>query len=98
MTDLGWIGLWLLVAAGLVILVELAVMAVWGFAMGKRARTLTQMMETERGLLEADLERLRLAIDEMHRLWRPYEKALRWLRHPLVIALLQSYRRRGAAR
>jgi hypothetical protein len=97
-TQLGWIGVWLLVAAGLAILVELALMAVWGWAIGKRAQTLSEGLQTERGLIESDLQRLRLAIEETRRLWQPYGKALRWLRHPLVIALLQSYRRRATAR
>jgi hypothetical protein len=97
-TELGWIGVWLLVTAGLAILVELIVVAVWGLAMGKRARLLAEQLQTERGLLESDLQRLRLALEEMQRLWKPYRRALRWLRHPLVIALLASYRRRLAAR
>jgi hypothetical protein len=97
-TQLGWIGVWLLVAAGLAILLELTLMAVWGLAVGKRARLLAEGLETERGLIESDLQRLRLAIAETERLWQPYRKALRWLRHPLVIALLQSYRRRATAR
>jgi hypothetical protein len=97
-TDLGWIGVWLLVAAGIAVLVELILMAVWGLAVGKRARMLAEQLATERGLIESDLERLRFSIDEMQRLWKPYGRALRWLRHPLVIALLASYRRRLAAR
>jgi hypothetical protein len=97
-TQLGWIGVWLLVAAGLAILIELTLMAVWGLAVGKRARLLAEGLETERGLIESDLQRLRLAVAETERLWQPYRKALRWLRHPLVIALLQSYRRRATAR
>ena len=98
MTQLGWIGVWLLVAAGMAILLELTLMAVWGLAVGKRARLLAEGLETERGLIESDLQRLRLAIAETERLWQPYRKALRWLRHPLVVALLQSYRRRAIAR
>ena len=98
MTQLGWIGVWLLVAAGLAILIEMILVAVWGVAVGKRARLLAEALETERGLIESDLQRLRLAIEETERLWKPYHRALRWLRHPLVIALLQSYRRRAAAR
>jgi hypothetical protein len=97
-TQLGWIGVWLLVAAGLVILLELTLMAVWGLAVGKRARLLAEGLQTEQALIESDLQRLRHAIEETERLWQPYRKALRWLRHPLVIALLQSYRRRAAAR
>ncbi len=98
MTELGWIGVWLLVASGLAIVVEAGVMAVWGVAAGRRARQLVGRLEAERGLIEADLAKLRLAIEETRRLWEPYRKTLRWLRHPLIIALVQSYRRRVAVR
>jgi hypothetical protein len=97
-TQLGWVGVWLLIAGGLAILIEVTVMAVWGVAVGRRSRILAARLETERTLIEADLAKLRLAIEEMERLWRPYHKTLRFLRNPLVIALLQSYRRRAAAR
>jgi hypothetical protein len=97
-TQLGWTGVWLLVAAALVILLELTLMAVWSLAVGQRAQLLSEVLEAERGLIESDLQRLRLAMEETERLWRPYRKALRWVRHPLVIALLQSYRRRATAR
>jgi len=35
---------------------------------------------------------------ETQALWQPYAGLLRWLRHPLTIALIQSYARRRAAR
>jgi hypothetical protein len=97
-TQLGWVGVWLLIAGGLAILIEVTVMAVWGVAVGRRSRILAARLETERTLIEADLAKLRVAIEEMERLWRPYHKTLRFLRNPLVIALLQSYRRRAVAR
>jgi hypothetical protein len=97
-TQPGLIGVWLLVAAGLAILLELTLMAVWSLAIGKRARLLSEVLESERVLIESDIQRLRLAMEETERLWRPYRKALRWLRHPLVVALLQSYRKRATAR
>jgi hypothetical protein len=93
-TTLGWVGVGLLVVAGLAIVIESAVGAWWGMAVAKRALTLSKRLETERRLVEADLEKLRLALDETRRLWRPYRMILRWLQHPLVIALLGSYRRR----
>ncbi|HEV2036542.1 MAG TPA: hypothetical protein VGU71_20515 [Candidatus Dormibacteraeota bacterium] len=98
MTQLGWIGVWLLVAGGVAILIEAVVMTFWGLALGRRARILAARLETERQLIESDFAKLRLAIAEMERLWRPYHRTLRFLRNPLVIALLQSYRRRAAAR
>jgi hypothetical protein len=98
-TLLGWIGVWLLVAGAVAIVVEGVLALVWGVGLARRTRALSQQMETQRGRIEADLERLREAVDESTRLWRPYERALRWLRHPLTIALLESFaRRRSAAR
>jgi hypothetical protein len=92
----GWIGVWLLVAGAVAIVVEGAVAALWGLAMAKRTRALSEQLEAERGLIEADLQRLRSALEETRRLWKPYRRALRWLRHPITIALLQSYARRRA--
>jgi hypothetical protein len=97
-TTLGWVGVGLLVAAGLAIVVEAIVAALWGTAVAKRALTLSQRLETEPALVEADLEKLRLAVAETQRLWQPYRRVLRWLQHPLVIALLGSYRRRRLMR
>ena len=94
MTTLGWVGVALLVAAGLAILIEGAVAAVWGVGVARQATKLSERLQAERGLLEADLEKLRLATAETRRLWRPYRTGLRWLGHPLTIALWQSYRRR----
>ena len=96
MDTVGWIGVWLLVAGAVAIVVEGAVAALWGLAMAKRSRALSERLETERGLIEADVQRLRSALEETRRLWKPYRRALRWLRHPITIALLQSYARRRA--
>jgi hypothetical protein len=97
-TTLGWVGVGLLVVAGLAIVVEAAVAALWGAAVARRALTLSERLQTERGLIESDLEKLRLALEETKRLWRPYRLVLRWLQHPLVIALIGSYRRRRLLR
>ena len=96
MTSLGWIGVWLLVAGVVAIVVEGVLLAVWGMAIAKRSRVLQELVETERGLIEADLKRLQEALEETRTLWRPYRRVLRWLRHPITIALMQSYAgRRG---
>lgn len=96
MSSVGWIGVWLLVAAAAAIVIEGALAAVWALAVGKRTRALAERLQSEQTLLEDDVRRLRLALEEMEGLWRPYGRALRWLRHPLAIALLQSYARRRA--
>ena len=103
MTDATWallgtIGIWLLVAAALAIIVELVLVAVWGLAFGRRMRELTRRVDSEREQIQADVERLKHAIEETQALWRPYRRFLHWVRHPLVLALLGSYRRRMAAR
>jgi hypothetical protein len=95
---LGWIGVWLLVAGVVVIVAEGVLAVVWGMAVARRSRALQERVETERGLIEADLQKLRDALEETRRLWRPYRRALRWLRHPITIALMQSYAGRRVGR
>jgi hypothetical protein len=97
-TTVGWAGVGLLVAAGLAVVIEGMFAALWGMAVAKRALTLMERLETERRLMESDLEKLRLALLETQQLWRPYRTILRWLGHPLTIALLGSYRRRRLLR
>ena len=91
---LGTIGIWLLVAGVLAIVVELVLLAVWGSAVARRMRILVLYMEGERVVMQRDFEKLTRAIEESKMLWRPYGRALRWVRHPLVVAVLGSYRRR----
>jgi len=95
---LGWVGIGILIAAGLAIVIEAALAAFWGLAMAKRTMNLTERLKNEQAMIEADLEKLRLAMEETKRLWRPYRLTLRWLGHPLTIALLGSYRRRRMVR
>lgn len=96
--NLGKIGIGLLVVAALAFIVEMVLMAVWGVALGRRVLVLNERLEGERAQIRADVERLRLAIEETRKLWQPYSRVLRWLRHPLVLALLGSYRRRLVGR
>jgi uncharacterized protein YqgV (UPF0045/DUF77 family) len=90
------IGVWLLVVSVVAIAVEGVVAAVWAASLAKRSVALSERLESERTLIEADLERLRAAVEEAKRLWLPYRRILRWVRHPLAIALLESYARRRA--
>jgi len=98
LATLGTIGIWLLVAAGLVLIVELVLVAVWGAAMSRRMLALNESMSSQRAEIQADLERLRRAIEETKALWRPYRRVLRTLNHPLLLAVFVSVRRRRAAR
>lgn len=95
--DLGLVGIWLLVAGVLAIVVEGVVAAIWSIRISRKATAVSAKLAEERGRLQADVERLRLALAEMEALWQPYGRLLRWLRHPIAIALLQSYSRRRAA-
>jgi hypothetical protein len=88
------IGVWLLVVSVVAVVAEGVVAAVWTVSLAKRSLALSERLESERALIETDLERLRAAIEETKRLWRPYKRILRWVRHPLAIALLESYARR----
>jgi hypothetical protein len=94
MPGIGWVGEWLLAASAAAIVIEMAVAGVWAVRLARRARTVALQIQSEQALLQADVERLRALIEETRRLWQPYARALRWLRHPLVAALLVSLRRR----
>jgi len=93
---LGTVGVWLLVAAGLLLVVELVLMAVWGVSMSRRMLALNESISTRRAEIQADLERLGRAIEETRVLWQPYRQVLRTLNHPIVLAVLASVRRRRA--
>ena len=95
--DLEAIGIWLLVGAVVLIVLEGGLAAVWSMRLARRARTLSERLAAEQAGLQADLERLRAAMAETKVLWQPYRKVLRLLRHPLTIALMQSFARRRAA-
>ena len=90
------IGVWLLVVSVVAMVLEGVVAAVWAVSLAKRSVALSERLESERTLIDADLERLRAAVEEAKRLWLPYGRILRWVRHPLAIALLESYARRRA--
>jgi sirohydrochlorin ferrochelatase len=90
----GWIGIGMLIAAVLAIVIEGVVAALWSLRIAKAALLLSERLESERAEIEADVAKLRSALEEMRRLWQPYRRALRWVQHPLVIALFASYRRR----
>lgn len=96
--DYGEIGIALLVIGGVAIVLEGALAAYWSFRISRRARELSERLATEQSMVQGDLERLRLAMAETEVLWQPYARLLRWLRHPLTIALMQSFARRWAAR
>ena len=95
--DLGLVGIWLLVGSLVAIVIEGVLAAVWSTRLARKAKALSERLAEERARLQSDVERLRLAVAEMEVLWQPYGRLLRWLRHPITIALLQSFARRWAA-
>ena len=95
-SELGWIGSSLLVIGVLAIVVEMALAGIWSVRLARKSRALSERLAAERALLQADVERLRAAIAETEVLWQPYGRLLRWLQHPLAIALVQSLMRRRA--
>jgi hypothetical protein len=97
LTTLGWTGVALLIVGFVAMVVEGALAAIWGRRLSRKARELQKSVEADRALVTADVARLRLALEETKVLWQPYRRALRWLRHPLTFALIQSFARRWSA-
>ena len=95
--DWSLVGEWLLVGSFVVIVIECVLAAAWSLRLARHGQALQARLVEEQGRIQADVERLRLALAETVVLWQPYARLLRWLRHPLTIALLQSYARRRAA-
>src|SRR3954468_6979304 len=91
MTPAAWFGVWLLVGSAIVIAIELAVMSVWSLRLSRRGRVLARSLQNEQAVITADMARLQAALEETRMLWKPYARVLRWLRHPLVVALMGSY-------
>lgn len=99
MTDLAWLGVCLLIVSVVMIGVEAVLLASWTSQLAKGAKLLSERMATEQVLLETDVNRLMAQLEVAVVLSQPYRRLLRWVNHPLAIALLQSFvRRRAAAR
>ncbi|HVH63796.1 MAG TPA: hypothetical protein VNA65_09355 [Candidatus Dormibacteraeota bacterium] len=99
MIDLSWIGIWLLVASVVVIVIEAALAGIWSLRLARRSQQLSRRLASEQAAVQADLARLQESLAETVVLWQPYRRLIRFLQHPLVMALMQSYtRRRSAAR
>ena len=92
------IGVWLLIASAVVILLEVALAAIWSLRLSRKARAMSELLAAQQVVINADLERLRANLVESRELWQPYRRLLRLLQHPLTIALMQSFARRTAAR
>jgi hypothetical protein len=76
------------------ILIELVLIVPRALRLNLQAAVLVDSIEETRVAIEASLAELRTAGRETHILWRPYRRVVRWLSHPLTIAVFESYRRR----
>jgi hypothetical protein len=95
MTAVGWIGIWLLAVGLAAIVVGLALAAPSVLRVRRKAVILTALLEREEIARSLEVERLRLALRHLESRLRPYRRARRLLLHPLTVALVESYRRRG---
>jgi len=98
MADLSWVAAWLVVIAFGAILIEGVLAALWTMRIAKRSRVLSQRLAAEQAQMQAESARLKAELADMEVLWQPYRRLLRLLRHPIALAVLQSYARRRAAR
>ena len=97
--DVGSVGVWLLIVCAVAIVLECVLAAVWSARLAREAAAARARIAAQQAQIAADVERLMAALAETQVLWQPYARLLRWLRHPIAIALMQSYgRRRAAAR
>lgn len=96
--DIGMIGLWLLAIGGAIIVIEAVIFVAWSMRLARGGRALAVIVDDQRGLVQTDVARLRETYAETQRLWAPYRRFLRWLRHPLVAAVMASLWRRWSRR
>jgi hypothetical protein len=88
------LAVWVFVVSSVVIVIELVVAGIWSARLARRGQALAVALQAQRALIDSDLVRLHASMDETRVLWRPYRRVLRVLRHPLMVALIGSYRRR----
>ena len=93
----GWLGIWVLIVSAAAMVLESILAALWSVRIVQRSRELSERLASERASLQADVDRLLASIEEIKELSQPYRRLLRWLQHPIAIALVQSCSRRRAA-
>lgn len=98
MTVVGWLGIGML--AGGVVIALAGLLAVVPSVLSLRRRALAfsgYLAEEQAAVQQLTQERQRLSAETAVMLL-PARTLARWLRHPLAIALIESYRRRRARR
>ena len=89
-----WVGGGVALAGLFLIAVEVALIVPRGIRLTKRISQLNLLLAEHLRLSGDELETLQQTRSDMHDLLGPYRRVLRWLRHPITLALLASYRRR----
>lgn len=94
MTLLAWVGIGLLVLAGVLILGAVAAIVPRGLRVRRVLDETSALVLTYRLAIGISGLELQLAAIERHELLRPWRRVRRWVTHPLTIALFESWRRR----
>ena len=92
----GAAGLWLLLIAGVALIIEVLALLPSVWALRRRALALNATLEREQALTRVEVERFLRLRAETERLLLPFRRLERFLGHPLLVALLASWRRRRA--
>lgn len=94
----GTAGLWLLLIAGVALVLEVLALVPSVWSLQRRALALRAALEWERELTQVEIDRLLSLRAETERLLVPYRRLVRFLSHPLLLAVFASWRRRRARR
>lgn len=95
MNGAGWAGVGMAGVGFLLVLIELLLIVLRFQRLTKRVEELNLLLENGIRLSNDEIRILRESTSQTAALLRPYRRIARRLRHPLVLALLASYRRGG---
>lgn len=96
MNFLGWLGVAMAAAGVVITLLAIALTLPAILATRSRVRLVAASVEGQLEAIRLLDEQRRLELADLEVSLLPVRTLLRWLRHPLVVALLDSYRRRRA--
>lgn len=98
MNPVAWLGIDLAVIGLVIVAIELALITPRVLRLTKRVGELNLLLTDNVRLTNHELKLLHESRAETDSLLRPFRRAARWVGHPVTLALLESYRRRRAAR
>lgn len=93
MDGVGWVGVDMAAVGFGLVLIELLLIVLRFQRLTKRVEELNLLLENGIRLSNDEIRILRESTSQTAALLRPYHRIARRLRHPLVLALLASYRR-----